>query len=424
MLQLPSSFFQVYCKLCARHINKIRSKLRGKALKDVFRYVEGTNYVSKYTVARHLDGDSHAAAMDFERLVAGADSDSSEESSTTASTSTSTCGTQQTPSSGPGTQPRIDTMMHKLGREAYEKLIRSANMLAVDGQPLSTFKTLVKCQKSNGVQLISGMDNGHAAREFIHEIANAIREKLALIMCSANAFSVLSDGSQARKTGKEKELVLIRLVRGGIPVYYCVSLADVSSYGDATANNLKVCIDDVFVKKLGLPADKYTNSLVSMTADGASVNFGQYNGLLTQMTQTRPWLLKIHCISHRLELAIKDSILKEKQFSEVKDFMQTIYYLFKQSGKIKHHFEEYGSKVLNATVYIFPKVTGTRFVAHVRRGLRHLLHNWGVLYAVCEDCISSTDPNMRGIKPKLQGVLKKLKNGSFLLSAAMLMQLL
>ena len=29
--------------------------------------------------------------------------------------------------------------------------------------------------------------------------------------------SILSDGSQARKTGKEKELVLIRCERNGIP---------------------------------------------------------------------------------------------------------------------------------------------------------------------------------------------------------------
>ena len=53
--------------------------------------------------------------------------------------------------------------------------------------------------------------------------------------------------------------------------------------------------------------------MVSMTADGASVNFGQYRGLLTRMSNDdRDWLLKIHCVCHRLELAIKDSLLKNK----------------------------------------------------------------------------------------------------------------
>ena len=360
-----------------------------------------------------MNSNVHRAAVDLEKLAAGGN---------TASTSSTASGNEQNTSQ----QPRIDDTMHRLARAAYEKLMKSAYMLAVDGLPLSSFKTVVRVQKANGVRLITGNDNGHAAREFVHEIALAIKEKLALILCSVRAFSLLCDGSQARKTGKEKELVLIRVVRGeGIPLYYCVSLADLQDYGDATAENLKACLDDIFLKKLGVPKERYTKRMVSMTADGASVNFGQYRGLLTRMSNDdRDWLLKIHCVCHRLELAIKDSLLKNKQLSAVKDFMLTLYYLFKQSGKVKAHFEQYGSTVLGATIYIFPKVSGTRFVSHVRRGLHHLLHNWPILYRVCEDCISSTDANMRGIKPKMQGVMKKLKDGKFFLCCVVLRQLL
>ena len=64
------------------------------------------------------------------------------------------------------------------------------------------------------------------AEEFIPYIAKSICERLALLLCSANAFSVLSDGSDTRKTGMEKELVFVRSVKGGIPVYYCVALQD------------------------------------------------------------------------------------------------------------------------------------------------------------------------------------------------------
>jgi hypothetical protein len=54
------------------------------------------------------------------------------------------------------------------------------------------------------VRLISGCDSGEKGREFVHELANAIREKLALIMCSVSAFAALTDGSQPKKTGSEK----------------------------------------------------------------------------------------------------------------------------------------------------------------------------------------------------------------------------
>ena len=82
--------------------------------------------------------------------------------------------------------------------------------------PLSKFKT-ERCENRKGYWGQVGCDSSKAAGEFIHVIADAIREKLAFIMCSVNAFSVLSDGSQAKKTNAEKELVLIRIVKGVFP---------------------------------------------------------------------------------------------------------------------------------------------------------------------------------------------------------------
>ena len=60
-------------------------------------------------------------------------------------------------------------------------------------------------------------------------------------------------------------------------------------------------------------SEKYEKSLVSATADGTSVNFGAYNGLLTKIGATRPWLLKIHCSNHRPELAIKKVFSKKSR---------------------------------------------------------------------------------------------------------------
>jgi hypothetical protein len=51
------------------------------------------------------------------------------------------------------------------GEDAYCKLITSAYLLAVDGQPLSTFKTIVLSQKANGVKLIEDCDNVKKAKE-------------------------------------------------------------------------------------------------------------------------------------------------------------------------------------------------------------------------------------------------------------------
>ena len=68
-------------------------------------------------------------------------------------------------------------------------MFRLAHNLA-EGMPFNKFKVLVKCVLENDVHLISGKDDHSAAEEFVRYTADSIRERLAIILCSANAFSL------------------------------------------------------------------------------------------------------------------------------------------------------------------------------------------------------------------------------------------
>ena len=171
--------------------------------------------------------------------------------------------------------------MNSKASQANRRMIKTAYELALHLQlPLKLFKLLVKCQRIHGVALISGKDDNNAVSEYLGFIAAAIQEKVAVIMASSHFLSLLS---QARNTGSNKELVVIRIERGGIPVYITLSLLEMSDFGGTA------------------------------TADGASVNFGACNGLLTKIGATRPWLLKIHCSNHRTKLAIKKVFSKKSR---------------------------------------------------------------------------------------------------------------
>ncbi|KAJ8018578.1 hypothetical protein HOLleu_43348 [Holothuria leucospilota] len=319
-------------------------------------------------------------------------------------------------------QPTITDALQRSIQEAYRKLLTTAYYVALDGLPLSPFKTFVVVQKKNGVQLLNKTDSNDRAAEFVHELADAIRRKIAILLQSAVAFSVLSDGSQARKTGKEKELVMVRVIKAGQPVYFVAALEDIDEYGDANAENLHRSINNAFQNKLKIGMAQYTNALVSATADGASVNTGIYNGLLVRMRKAeRPWLVMIHCVSHRLELAVKDTLMKEKTFEQVKDLMITIYYVMKNSGKFKRHFEE-TAHALGIQVYKFPKVHGTRFVAHQRNGVRILLHNWIILAHAIENSIANNKHST--LNAKLHGILKKLRSVHFLSATCLFFEIL
>ena len=89
----------------------------------------------------------------------------------------------------------------------------------------------------------------------------------------------------------------------------------------------------------GLSSSTYENACVGATADGAAVNFGKKKGVLTLFQQERPWLLRIHCCSHRFELAMKGSVLNQKEFKAVVDLMVSLYYYQKASGKFTRHLK-------------------------------------------------------------------------------------
>ena len=53
--------------------------------------------------------------------------------------------------------------------------------------------------------LYLGHKNGKSGREFILYIANAVKERVVAFLESSDFMSILTDGSQARKTGIDKD---------------------------------------------------------------------------------------------------------------------------------------------------------------------------------------------------------------------------
>jgi len=86
------------------------------------------------------------------------------------------------------------------------------------------------------------------ARKFIHCIAQTITEKIADIIGKKPFMALLSDGSQARKTGSDKEAVLVRVKHSGVPCYFFVALCNMADFGGGNAESLKLALDCVYTK--------------------------------------------------------------------------------------------------------------------------------------------------------------------------------
>ena len=108
-----------------------------------------------------------------------------------------------------------------------------------------------------------------------------------------------------------------------------------SQLGGTGAQALKEAIDSIFKEGGTLELNSFTNKLIGATADGASVSFGQFGGLLKKLEDDdRPWLVKIHCVNHRTELAMKDAF-ENSAFNTVDKFYIGNFNLLRNSDAIK-----------------------------------------------------------------------------------------
>ena len=74
------------------------------------------------------------------------------------------------------------------------------------------FPSLVELQKENGLLFMEGKTTEKSCADFIDFLGQSMRDHLTQVLSGAKFFSLAFDGSQARKTKTEKELVYAKLV--------------------------------------------------------------------------------------------------------------------------------------------------------------------------------------------------------------------
>ncbi|XP_057295467.1 zinc finger protein 862-like [Hydractinia symbiolongicarpus] len=186
-----------------------------------------------------------------------------------------------------------------------------------------------------------------------------------------------------------------------------------SEYGGTDAESLRNGIDGIFNQEGFIPfkPEDYRLKMIGCTSDGASVNFGRKSGLMTRLSETRPWLVKIHCSNHRVELAVKDAF-KTTAFQQVDEFYISNFNLLKNSRKIKTEIKA-ACHALNIQHHTLSKLTGTRFIGHRRAAYKKLLAIWPAIQVAYENVVA--DPKTRAeTRATVQGYLKKINSYQFL----------
>ena len=123
----------------------------------------------------------------------------------------------------------------------------------------------------------------------------------------------------------EQELLFVRFLDNGLPVNRFLT---VESVKHADADGILHAIGNGF-NYASVVNNYWKDGLVGFGSDGASLMMGRQNGVLKKIKDD----VEMHCVAHRLELAILDAFKGESILTELKDLLQGIYKHYHYSQK-------------------------------------------------------------------------------------------
>ena len=130
--------------------------------------------------------------------------------------------------------------------------------------------------------------------------------------------------------------------------------------------------------------DKWKSKMIGFGCDRTNANFAQ-GGLRGLLTCEMPWVFVFWCLSHRLELSVKDA-LKPTFFATVEELLLRLYYIYEKSSKKCHELEGIVSELkacLEPTEMPSKggtrplRACGTRFVVHKVAALERMIDRFG-----------------------------------------------
>ncbi|XP_028409251.1 uncharacterized protein LOC114531839 [Dendronephthya gigantea] len=215
-----------------------------------------------------------------------------------------------------------------------KKKFEVAYFIAKEELPLKKFPKLLKLEEKHGVEIGNSYRSDKSCNIFINHIAQDFGKKLQEKLLNVKFFSVLSDGSEDAST-TEKEAIFVQHLDKKPPgrdtVQVVTSFLNLADLKHGNAAGILDAIRSSF-KNIDIDDETFNKKLIGFAADGASVNRGDKNGVISILKNSHPWAIYVWCVAHRLELALKDA-LQGTSFDDVDQVLLRLYYLYENSSK-------------------------------------------------------------------------------------------
>ena len=274
--------------------------------------------------------------------------------------------------------------------------MRNAHFVAKTNKSYRDYTLLNELDKAKGLDVSDLYAHHSYAPKMVQSIADATRRDTKAIFLKNTYLSVTMDGT-SDFIGEEIESFYARTAGEGVVSdrYLAIKTPKSSSSSD---------LYDLFVKTMGeFFGASWRQKFLGFCSDGASNMMGRITGLATRLQEDSPHLVKIHCIGHRVELAVKDCVKKSASPSNhTYDRLQTlllgIYYLYRNSPRLKNGYRQ-ACDAMQLKMLMPKRAGGTRWLSHILAAINVLLKNYVALRTHLET--ASHDGSMMGFSQML-----------------------
>uniref|UniRef100_A0A452SDC9 Zinc finger protein 862 n=2 Tax=Ursus americanus TaxID=9643 RepID=A0A452SDC9_URSAM len=249
-----------------------------------------------------------------------------------------------------------------------EHFFNAAYSIAYHSRPLNDFEKILQLLQSTGTMILGKYRNRTACTQFIKYISETLKKEILEDVRSSPCVSVLLDSS-TDASGQSCVGIYLRYFKGTEVKESYITLAPLySETVDGYFETIVSALDE-----LDIPFRK-PGWVVGLGTDGSAM-LSCRGGLVEKFQEVIPRLLPVHCVAHRLHLAVVDACGGIDLVKKCDRHIRTVFKFYQSSNKRLNELQE-GAAPLEQEIIRLKDLNAVRWVASKRRTLNALLVSW------------------------------------------------
>ncbi|XP_077634120.1 zinc finger protein 862 isoform X1 [Crocuta crocuta] len=252
-----------------------------------------------------------------------------------------------------------------------EHFFNAAYSIAYHSRPLNDFEKILQLLQSTGAMILGKYRNRTACTQFIKYISETLKKEILEDVRSSPCVSVLLDSS-TDAADQSCVGIYIRYFKGMEVKESYITLAPL--YSETVDGYFETIISAL--DELDIPFRK-PGWVVGLGTDGSTM-LSCRGGLVEKFQEVIPQLLPIHCVAHRLHLAVVDACGGIDLVKKCDRHIRTVFKFYQSSNKRLNELQE-GAAPLEQEIIRLKDLNAVRWVASKRRTLNALIVSWPAL---------------------------------------------